>query len=67
MHVVNTNDPLEPSPQGDVSLKYVREKYGDQLVLFGNIEVADIENMPNGKFGDLVDRTLDEIALEGYV
>ncbi len=28
-------DPIEPPPQGDVSLKYVRERYGDQLVLFG--------------------------------
>jgi uroporphyrinogen-III decarboxylase len=55
-------DPVEPSPQGDVSLKYVREKYGDQLVLFGNLEVADIENLQAGKFGELVDRTLDEVA-----
>jgi uroporphyrinogen-III decarboxylase len=55
-------DPVEPSPQGDVDIKYVREKYGDQLVLFGNIEVTDIENLPNNEFASLVDRTLDEIA-----
>ena len=55
-------DPVEPSPQGDVSLTYVREKYGEKLVLFGNIEVSDIENLPTGEFAELVDRTLDEIA-----
>ena len=55
-------DPVEPSPQGDVQLKEVREKYGDKLVLFGNIEVTDIENLPADKFGELVDRTLEEIA-----
>jgi len=55
-------DPVEPSPQGDVSLEYVREKYGDQLVLFGNIEVTDIENLSEDKFGELIDRTLDDIV-----
>ena len=55
-------DPVEPSPQGDVSLKYVREKYGDQLVLFGNIEVADIESLSSDKFAEIVDRTLEDIA-----
>jgi hypothetical protein len=38
-------DPIEPPPQGDVTLKYVRERYGDRLTLFGNIECADIENL----------------------
>lgn len=43
-------DPIEPLPQGDVELRYVREKYGDRLVLFGNIECADIENLPTPEF-----------------
>ncbi|OHB60033.1 MAG: hypothetical protein A2Y12_05655 [Planctomycetes bacterium GWF2_42_9] len=43
-------DPLEPPPQGDVDLWYVRQKYGEQLVLFGNLEIADIENMPTLEF-----------------
>ena len=41
-------DPIEPPPQGDVSLAYVRENYGEQMVLFGNLEIADIENLPTG-------------------
>jgi uroporphyrinogen-III decarboxylase len=51
-------DPIEPPPQGDVDLAYVREKYGDRLVLFGNIEVSDIERMEPGEFRRLVARTL---------
>lgn len=53
-------DPIEPPPQGDVELAYVREKYGKQLVLFGNLEVADIENLPTSKFSEKVKRALDE-------
>ncbi len=43
-------DPIEPPPQGDVSLAYVRERHGGQMVLFGNLEVADIENLPVAAF-----------------
>lgn len=51
-------DPIEPPPQGDVELSYVREKYGKDLVLFGNIEVVDIENMPNEDFKKIVLQSL---------
>ena len=53
-------DPIEPPPQGDVELSYVRQKYGKQLVLFGNLEVADIENLPTPRFSEKVKRALDE-------
>ncbi|MCC6123591.1 MAG: hypothetical protein IT426_01375 [Pirellulales bacterium] len=53
-------DPIEPPPQGDVELSYVREKYGKQLVLFGNLEVADIENLPTPQFAEKVKRALHE-------
>lgn len=53
-------DPVEPPPQGDVELKYVREKYGEQLVLFGNIEVSDIETLPVKVFAEKVWKSLDE-------
>lgn len=53
-------DPIEPPPQGDVELAYVRQRYGKQLVLFGNLEIADIENMPPQPFADKVKRALDE-------
>ena len=53
-------DPIEPPPHGDVELEYVREKYGRELVLFGNLEVADIENMEPTKFEKVVEKTLEE-------
>ncbi|MCK5735840.1 MAG: hypothetical protein KAH21_05145, partial [Spirochaetaceae bacterium] len=42
---VDAIDPVEPPPQGDVELDYVVKHYGRDLVLFGNVEIADIENM----------------------
>jgi hypothetical protein len=51
-------DPVEPPPQGDVELVYVRSKYGKKLVLFGNIEIADIENTEPSRFEKIVEKTL---------
>lgn len=53
-------DPIEPPDQGDVSLAYVREKYGSQLVLFGNIEATDLENLPAAEFRVKVETALRE-------
>ncbi|MCU0962269.1 MAG: hypothetical protein MUF48_19400 [Pirellulaceae bacterium] len=53
-------DPLEPPPHGDVTLDDVRRRYGQQLVLFGNLEVADIEQMPADQFDRLVCTTLEQ-------
>lgn len=63
-HIAETGcsglDPVEPPPQGDVALSYVREKYGEQMVLFGNIEVSDIETLPTERFADRVRTALKE-------
>jgi uroporphyrinogen-III decarboxylase len=56
----DATDPVEPYPQGDVDLKYVRERYGDRLVLFGNIEMTDIENLDDNEFAALIDKTLQD-------
>ena len=53
-------DPIEPPPQGDVQLIDIRREYGKDMVLFGNIEVADIENMPPNEFEKVVARALRE-------
>ncbi len=53
-------DPIEPAPQGDVSLAYVRERYGKELVLFGNLEASDIENCPTDQFETKVQQALKE-------
>jgi len=53
-------DPIEPPPQGDVELREVREKYGRQMVLFGNLEASDIENLPTPEFEVKIRRALAE-------
>ncbi len=59
-------DPIEPPPQGDVALRYVREQYGRHLVLFGNIEIRDVEGMPSDTFRQLVRQAIaDGTAGEG--
>ncbi|MDH4241475.1 MAG: hypothetical protein OEW48_18100 [Phycisphaerae bacterium] len=55
-----TIDPIEPPPHGDVELKYVRERYGRDLALFGNLEIADIENMEPAKFEKVVKKALKD-------
>ena len=56
----DATDPIEPPPHGDVDMKYMRQKYGKQLVLFGNIEIADIESMPSDKFRQMVRQTIED-------
>lgn len=53
-------DPIEPPQQGDVELKYVRENYGENMVLFGNLEITDIENLPPNEFEKKVYTALNE-------
>jgi uroporphyrinogen-III decarboxylase len=53
-------DPIEPPPQGDVELRYLREKYGKQVVLFGNIEISDLENMPSELFRKTVRKAIHD-------
>jgi hypothetical protein len=63
---VTAIDPIEPPPQGDIELEYVRREYGKELVLFGNIEVADIENCEPGDFEKIVEKSLiDGTSWEG--
>lgn len=53
-------DPIEPPPHGDVELAYVRNKYGKDLGLFGNIEFAEIENTEPADFEKLVEKSLHD-------
>jgi uroporphyrinogen-III decarboxylase len=53
-------DPIEPPPQGDVELSYVRERYGDRMTLFGNIQFCDIVNLPSERFEAKVRRAITE-------
>ena len=53
-------DPIEPPPQGDIALAEVAELYGERMVLFGNIEASDIENLSTREFESRVSRALEE-------
>jgi uroporphyrinogen-III decarboxylase len=53
-------DPIEPPPQGDVELIDVRREYGQDMVLFGNIEAAWIETLPPPAFEARVAQALRE-------
>jgi uroporphyrinogen-III decarboxylase len=53
-------DPIEPPPQGDVELRYVREKYGKYFTLFGNLEASDLENLAPVEFEKKIVKALDE-------
>ncbi len=69
-HILSMNpaaiDPIEPPPQGDVSLIDVRREYGRALTLFGNLEAADIENLDPPQFAQRVASALrDGTAGEG--
>lgn len=55
-------DPIEPPPQGDVDLAYIRREYGKSLVLFGNLEIADIENVEPPEFEKLVSSCLRDVT-----
>ncbi len=64
--MVDTEDSVEPHQHSDIELKHLNEKFGEQLVLFGNIEITDIENMPNDRFRKLVKKTIaDATAAQG--
>ncbi len=53
-------DPLEPPPQGDVTLAWVREHYGDQLTLFGNLEMSEIATLSTPQFRARVTQAMDD-------
>ena len=53
-------DPVEPPPQGDMPLIDVRREYGQDMVLFGNIEASEIELLPPPQFEARVRQALHE-------
>lgn len=55
-------DPIEPPHQGDVELSEVRERYGQQMVLFGNLEASDLEILPTPLFEEKIRRAIAQGA-----
>ena len=40
---VDSTDPVEPPPQGDIELADARRRVGERMTLYGNIEFVDME------------------------
>ena len=53
-------DPCEPPPQGDMELRELRQAVGKEMVLFGNIESTDLENLQPREFEKKVVTALTE-------
>jgi uroporphyrinogen-III decarboxylase len=59
-------DPVEPPPQGDMTLAELRQEVGAQMVLFGNIEASEIEQLAPDAFAARVRQAIaDGTAGEG--
>jgi uroporphyrinogen-III decarboxylase len=53
-------DPIEPPPQGDMTLSELRREYGKQMVLFGNIEASELEMLPSPAFEKRIQQALED-------
>ena len=65
---VDAIDPCEPEPWGDIPLCEIKEKYGEKLVVFGNIELLELEGSDESRVRDIVkDVTLTGNKNGGFV
>ena len=53
-------DPIEPPPQGDMTLAELRREVGRDIVLFGNIEASEIEQMAPAAFEGRVRQAIED-------
>ncbi len=51
---VDSTDPVEPPPQGDIEFGAARRIVGDRMVLFGNFQFADLEFLEAGAIEEKV-------------
>jgi hypothetical protein len=57
---VDSIDPVEPPPQGDITFAEARRRVGDRMTLYGNIEFLDMETKTPDEIEALVRRAIDE-------
>lgn len=57
---VDSIDPVEPPPQGDVDIAEVKEAYDGKLVFQGNIEFLDMETKKPDEVEELVRRAIED-------
>ena len=61
---VDAIDPIEPPPDGDITLSEVKKRYGNRFILFGNIELKELENRDPARIDALVRQAMED-AKEG--
>ncbi len=57
---VDSTDPVEPPPQGDIEMAAARGIVGDRMVLFGNIEFLDMETRTPDEMEALVRSAIEQ-------
>jgi len=55
-------DPIESSPDSDITLAEVKRRIGDRISLFGNIQLRDLEYRTEAEVEDLVRQAIDTAA-----
>lgn len=58
-------DPVEPIPDGDISLAEVKKLYGDRMTILGNIELKELENSSSERIEFLVKEAMDSAKQGG--
>lgn len=56
----DATDPVEPPPDGDISLSEIKERYGDKLILFGNMELKYLEQETPAEIRQRVREIMEE-------
>jgi len=57
---VDSTDPVEPPPQGDIDIAEAKRKYDGRLVFYGNIEFIDMETKTPDEVEELVRHAIED-------
>jgi uroporphyrinogen decarboxylase len=64
---VDSTDPVEPPPQGDIEFEDARKIVGDKMVLFGNIEFLDMETKTPDQIEQIVRSAIEQAGKKRLV
>ncbi len=55
---VDSTDPVEPPPQGNVDIAEIKETYAGRMVFYGSVQFADMETASAAEIDEIVRRSL---------